>query len=274
MRQFAVSLVLLMLVTPAFAQDGGAPDSVLLENVAISAGQATVHVTLINDEPLSGLQLPLHYSTDLLILDSVTFGTRAAGFTGDDIVRATEDLGGTSQTVMLALVPLETGAIAAGSDVIATLWFTQNGLSSADTAVISDTSLTPAGGLLLGDSATVPAGYVPTFVGGVVYVSSAISDRDGTVPRNFELLPNYPNPFNPSTAISFALPEPRHVVLDVYNLLGQRVVRLFDGLAPAGYLDLVWNGRDHTGRSVGSGVYFYRVSAGEFNQVRKMVLLK
>lgn len=274
MRQFAVSLVLLLLATPAFAQDGGVPDTVRLENVAIAAGQAAVNVTLVNDEPVSGLQVPLYYSTDLLVLDSVTFGARTAGFAGDDIVQAAEDLGGTSQTVMLAVVPLETGVIAAGSDVIATLYFTQNGLSSSDTAMISDTSLTPAGGLLFGDTATIPAGYVPAFVGGVVYVSSAISDRDGTLPNDFELMPNYPNPFNPSTAISFALPEPRHVVLEVYNLLGQRVVRLYDGLAPAGYLDLVWDGRDHTGHSVGSGVYFYRVSAGDFNQVRKMVLLK
>ena len=87
-------------------------------------------------------------------------------------------------------------------------------------------------------------------------------------------MPNYPNPFNPTTSFAVAIPVPSHVTLDIYNLLGQRIVRLYDATAPAGYLDLTWNVKDARGRQVGSGVYFYKVEAKDFRQVRKMVLLK
>lgn len=274
MRYLAVSLLLVAAFQTASAQDPGTPDTVRLQMSMFVANEASVNVWLINDQPLSGIQIPLTYTGDLALLDSVTFGPRTAAFAGDDIVSATQDLGGSSQTVMLAVVPLQTGVIAAGNDQIATLYFSRNLVSILDTSLINATSLVPSGGLLAADNAAQPNGYAPRFVGGAVMVGTSVSEHPDVLPREFDLLPNYPNPFNPTTSFAVALPVPSHVTLEIYNLLGQRVVKLFDGPAPAGYLDLTWNGKDSRGRQVGSGVYFYKVEAQDFRQVRKMVLLK
>jgi len=85
---------------------------------------------------------------------------------------------------------------------------------------------------------------------------------------------NYPNPFNPSTTISFDLAVPGHVDLEVYNVRGQKVRVLVSGDFIAGRHNVVWNGEDSAGRTVGSGVYFYRMTMTGFTSVKKMVLMK
>lgn len=275
MRRITVLLLLVAAFGTASAQDPGTADTVRVQMTAFDVGnQASVNVYLVNDQPLSGIQIPLTYTGDLAVFDSVVFGPRTAGFTGFDIVRSAQDLGGSVQTVTLAVVPLQTGAIAAGNDPIATLYFSRNLVSTLDTSYINATTVVPAGGLLAADNAGQPDGYVPRFVGGAVLVGTSVAEHPDVLPREFELLPNYPNPFNPTTSFSVALPVPSHVAVEIYNLLGQRVVKLFDGQAQAGYLDLKWDGRDSGGRQVGSGVYFYKVETEAFRQVRKMVLLK
>jgi len=94
------------------------------------------------------------------------------------------------------------------------------------------------------------------------------------LPREMTLTQNYPNPFNPETAIQFALPEGSRVTLDIYNLMGRRVIRLYDGYASAGYHTVHWNGLNAQGRPAASGVYFYRLSAGSRVMSKKMVLLR
>ncbi|MEW5994903.1 MAG: T9SS type A sorting domain-containing protein, partial [Candidatus Zixiibacteriota bacterium] len=94
------------------------------------------------------------------------------------------------------------------------------------------------------------------------------------LPEDYALMQNYPNPFNISTWISFDLPSPGHVKLEVYNILGQRVTVLTDEVLPAGPHTVVWNGRNRRGRTVASGVYLYRLTAGGRSFTRKMVLLK
>jgi fibronectin type 3 domain-containing protein len=100
----------------------------------------------------------------------------------------------------------------------------------------------------------------------------------GVMPKTFALEQNYPNPFNPSTKISYALPVQSVVTLKIFNVLGQEVATLFNGAAAAGSYDIVWNGKDNSGKSVASGVYLYKLQANagstEFSQVRKMVLMK
>ena len=95
------------------------------------------------------------------------------------------------------------------------------------------------------------------------------------VPDDFELAQNYPNPFNPTTTIEFAIPEDSQVVLNVYNIQGQLVATLIDGMTNAGYHSVAWDGRDMFGSVVSSGVYFYRVSGENgWTNVKKMILLK
>jgi FlgD Ig-like domain len=94
------------------------------------------------------------------------------------------------------------------------------------------------------------------------------------IPTSFALGRNYPNPFNPMTAISFALPKQENVRLEIYGLDGRRVAVLVNGTLGAGHHEITWTGRDDSGHQVASGVYFYRIRAGEFADVKKMTLMK
>jgi hypothetical protein len=85
---------------------------------------------------------------------------------------------------------------------------------------------------------------------------------------------NYPNPFNPSTTITFTLPEPSEVSLRIYNLGGQLVKTLVSGNAAAGRHQVVWDGTDAGGQQVASGIYYCRMQAGNFFQVKKMLLVR
>lgn len=93
-------------------------------------------------------------------------------------------------------------------------------------------------------------------------------------PATFELGQNFPNPFNPVTSISYALAEPSHVRITVYNLVGQAVRVLVDKDQPVGFHTIRWDGRNQRGQSVSSGIYLYQIEAGTFVDTRKMLLLK
>ena len=93
------------------------------------------------------------------------------------------------------------------------------------------------------------------------------------VPSAFTLHQNYPNPFNPATSFAIDFPTATDYTLTIYNITGQ-VVRSYNGHTQAGKLTLHWDGTNEAGLSVASGVYFYRVDAGKFSAVRKMVLMK
>jgi len=100
--------------------------------------------------------------------------------------------------------------------------------------------------------------------------SSFIHEQQATLmPKDFTLTQNYPNPFNPSTQIAFSLPIASTVKLEVYDLLGRRVALLADGMLNAGYHTRLFDGSD-----LSSGMYLYRIQAGDFIQVKKMMLLK
>ncbi|MDE2807295.1 MAG: T9SS type A sorting domain-containing protein [Gemmatimonadota bacterium] len=94
-----------------------------------------------------------------------------------------------------------------------------------------------------------------------------------TLPEQFALGPNYPNPFNPSTIIPYQLAASSAVRLEVFNLLGQHIATLVDGERPAGFHTATWHATDATGRAVGAGVYIYRMTVGVESQTGRMVLL-
>jgi len=94
------------------------------------------------------------------------------------------------------------------------------------------------------------------------------------VPTTFALEQNYPNPFNPSTTVRYQIPSDANVNLDVYNLQGQKIRTLIAKEQKAGYYSVVWDGRNEAGQTVSSGLYLYRVQAGSFVAVHKMMLIK
>ena len=105
---------------------------------------------------------------------------------------------------------------------------------------------------------------------------TAITEPRQTEPAQFKLQQNWPNPFNPSTTISFWLATASAVELNIYDILGQKVRLLADGVHPAGAHSVRWDGRDQSGKGVASGVYLYRIIThrGRFTQTKKMVLVR
>jgi len=123
----------------------------------------------------------------------------------------------------------------------------------------------------------------PTFEKYYMYRGVVLSDQTSVgiedigpaeLPTTFSLAQNYPNPFNPSTTIEYTLPIATHIKIEIFDVLGKKVANLVDLDQKAGLHSIIWNGRDEHGNSVGSGVYFYKVSTPEYAQIMKMILIK
>jgi hypothetical protein len=109
----------------------------------------------------------------------------------------------------------------------------------------------------------------------IVNADDVLGIDEAAIPEVFALHQNYPNPFNPITKIKYDLPENSIVNLVIYDIRGRQVQTIFSNrYQEAGYRHVVWNGLDKYGKPVPSGMYFYRISAADFNSTRKMILLK
>ncbi|MCD6165414.1 T9SS type A sorting domain-containing protein [bacterium] len=98
--------------------------------------------------------------------------------------------------------------------------------------------------------------------------------QDTPIVRTYALYQNFPNPFNPETTIQYELPKRQHVSLGIYNVLGQKIRTLVDGIQESGIHTVRWDGKTDNSESVVSGVYFYRIETGDFVQIRKMVYIR
>jgi hypothetical protein len=146
-----------------------------------------------------------------------------------------------------------------------TTWEAQSGTSN----LLTDVYFTDAfNGWAVGDNGTI----LHTTNGGLTFVEG---ERRDQVPTEFVLSQNFPNPFNPSTTIRFAMPEATHVTLRIYDVLGREVTTLVDGQLPAGEHAVGWNGINRYGNEVSSGVYLFKLEGGGVTlPVRKMVLMR
>lgn len=154
-------------------------------------------------------------------------------------------------------------------------FFVQNGFTLNPGMLVRkafDATVNGSDGELIGyamqDEAFVPSG--------AMMIPTAVDDGEqmSTLPHSFELSQNYPNPFNPVTTIAYALPTRSHVTIDVFSLLGRKVRTLVDCDKAVGSHTVTWNGTDASGESVATGVYLYRLQAGDYTQTKKMLLLK
>ena len=107
-----------------------------------------------------------------------------------------------------------------------------------------------------------------------IQISTRIVLLDRTVPEDFSLSQNYPNPFNSITTIDYAIPRTIPVQIIIYNILGQEIAVLVNGLQTPGFYTCRWNGRNQQHDQVESGIYLYSIRAGHFSQTAKMILLK
>jgi hypothetical protein len=96
-----------------------------------------------------------------------------------------------------------------------------------------------------------------------------VAEEVTDLPKDYTLSQNYPNPFNPTTVISYSLPTASNIKLVVYNALGQTIKVLENGFKDAGYYSVNFNASD-----LASGIYLYKLEAGQFSQVKKMILIK
>jgi len=114
-----------------------------------------------------------------------------------------------------------------------------------------------------------------------ISVNNVISAVTGVAAMTLKALPtvyglnqNFPNPFNPSTTIEYSIPKTSRVELAIYNMAGQKVTTLVNSTQAASFYRVVWNGRNDAGQTVASGLYFYKLSAGNYSKVVKMNLIK
>ena len=102
-----------------------------------------------------------------------------------------------------------------------------------------------------------------------VLITGVEKPDDKTLPKEFNLYQNYPNPFNPSTTIQFALPKESFTKLEIFNILGEKVITLVSEMLSPGAYKYKWDAGRYS-----SGVYFYRITAGNFIQTKKLLLMK
>ena len=107
-----------------------------------------------------------------------------------------------------------------------------------------------------------------------VDVSDLLGVDGVSLPTEFALFNNYPNPFNPVTNITYDIPEVSDVTLEIYNVMGQRVRTLATGSHEPGRYQIMWNATNDYGQGLSSGMYIYRIQAGDFVSVKKLVLMK
>ena len=105
-------------------------------------------------------------------------------------------------------------------------------------------------------------------------VTPKTTGQTALLPTKYELYQNLPNPFNPQTLIKYDLPQAANVRLEVFNILGQKVVTLVDRYEAAGPKSALWDGTDAKGAKVASGIYLYKIIAGEYSATKKMMLVK
>jgi hypothetical protein len=249
-------------------------DSVWIDNIDVTMGQHfSLPVHAFTENPVASVRIPIEFQADNIDFDSMSVdGTRSLNAVLSDVMFDNDD-----KHLYIMLSFAEQQLLPAGGGPIAILYFTS--LTGGSTASV-DLDTTDQGfgdyffqlGMIYSNVKTFPR-----YIAGTINVDLATDvDDDNTLmaPRTYSLDQNHPNPFNPTTSISFGLPAKSQVRLDVYNVLGQKVRSLVDGDMPAGYHSVTFDGTDSSGRPVASGIYFYRLTTDTFTQSRKMILMK
>ena len=221
------------------------------EELIAQAGRTlNVPINISMVKPLSGLQLSMKFDSESMIPEAPVTTARTAGMS---VMHNVVD------DQLIVLVYDASGAeIRPGDGPVLTIPFSVLQQASGE-AELSFRQV------ILADE---KAQSVP------VDVKSVPVKIEQALPVSFDLLQNYPNPFNPETAIEFQLPEPTFVSLTICNVLGQGIRKLVDERKDGGYHEVIWDGKNDRGETVSSGIYLYRLNAGDFVCIKKMMMLK
>lgn len=268
-----VSVIAAVLVVPALVF--GAADKFALAKATVTENTVTVPIVIANQDGLTAVDMALRYSEGVTLKEVTFNGTRVEYF---DLKLF--HLDAAKREVIIGLISQASSErkpeLAAGEGAIANLVFTVDNPSTSNLTIEAVTTKNPDHSLIF---------LYRDMQNGVVNfrkvepkfdrVSLSLSGAAGiALPVEYALEQNYPNPFNPSTNIAFALPKAGKVEVSVFNVLGQQVNTLLSEELPAGSHTIVWDGTNDRGASVASGIYFYRIVAGDFSQTKKMLMLK
>lgn len=282
---FVFAALLVGCAVPAFAQDAGAPDSVILlaSRPEVGANDSSFILELYywaDAQLITGTAFGYRWDNPNVHLDSAVFSAEAlAAFDFVKIAYYGNNLATTndSQFVMCVLSRLFGPGFAATSSrlKLCTYYFSVSSWIGTD-VVTFDTSLAGAGGAAQISNDDNGLEIKPQMMTPLVLKdpSDAGNPNNLDLPTSFALAQNYPNPFNPTTNIEFALPVRSNVTLSIYNLLGQKVRTLRDEEMDAGTYRISWDATNDAGSRVASGVYFYKLATDSFTDTKKMMLLK
>lgn len=252
-----------------------------------SGGDVLIYIKIWNDNPIQALGVPLIDSCGVCFLDSSenNDGSIPACFQGSRV----EEFG--SLTLNLELNPPKVmyGAVSFGSPLgpgngfFAKMIYTVPP-NATPTCIRLYSSFFPPGNHL-SFVRTDAVAYVPIFKEKCFQVAASevtgVEEENSEKISEFDLKQNYPNPFNSLTTIPFTVRRkqpkvnaPVRINLCVYNMLGQKVRTLLDQNKSPGKYQISWDGKDKCGKDVASGIYLYRLSAGDLTLIKKMVLLR
>lgn len=280
-RVCAFALATLLLCTGFVMADPTAYTGVVtVDTVTAHPGEHfSVPVRMYNNNAsLSAMFIPLKFQRAGLVYDSISvigsdipndFGAQA-GY---------EPTSGILRIMILASFQTPVPTMSMANGVLCKIHFHLTPQASEGTAAIdsifTDTliaGVTQEVKITFADNTGTQSGvFYPGFVKGAVIVTAptGVDDNTGSLPIAFELAQNYPNPFNPTTIINYSLPSASHVKLEVFNVLGQRVMLLEDNKKAAGKYSTEFNAAGFP-----SGIYFYRLTHDGGVATKKMVLLK
>ncbi len=230
----------------------------------------TVPIYFSNNEPMAGIALFLKYSDLELVtkVDKAFEESRVQGFSFKVVYDVTDQ-----NIVSVGALAISAGdtPVEPGAGLLANLKFRVVGLNPK----VEQTSLKLSDGrlsemqMISENAETMPVEFKIGDIGGI----EESGTEQSNLPKEFALLGNYPNPFNPTTTIAFALPERSQVSLKIYNVAGQLVWNC-DKQFGAGHHSITWNSQNNNGGTVASGIYFYKLVAGKNSATQKMVLVK
>jgi hypothetical protein len=272
--------IMLLMALPAFAQDPGAPDSIIIDTTyapvdTINYTTRYVHIYFVTDDSIMFVNLPITWGSP----DGQVFPGRSVWrvpFTQWDDVYDTLlvaerllrqvlfcDLGGEDNPPLFTngtrLWGLDLRFLATPSAAPQCFWI--------------DTCTDAINGKV--EMANIDITFRPKIKRGYMrYGPADVDDNTPVLPSAIALKQNYPNPFNPETNIEFALPEAGNVSVEVFNVLGQKVKTLVSEYKDAGTYSVRWDGTNTNGMAVPSGVYFYRMVTEGFSQTNKMIMLR
>jgi hypothetical protein len=251
-----------------------------VDGAIVDGNEVTFIIRMVDNEPIRGIELDIYHDSDVLTYDGVDKGDKLDNVTDEDGNPRTMTLLGNYLDDHLKVLAYSTSrARTAGDGTEGDLVHVTYELTEGETlpstvtfylslANLPGTSMDP-------ELLNVVCGF-PDEANPVTVSTSALGvDDNESIPDYFALHQNYPNPFNPSTQISFDVPQGgEHIMLNVYNILGQNVSTLVNGVMNPGQYTMEWNATDEVGNPVASGIYFYELRSASFTARKKMLLIR